>query len=339
MSKNKNFSIAKKTKNDEFYTQKSDIEDELLHSDYAPHFRNKVVYLNCDNPEKSEFWKFFINVFDKWGLKKLIATYYNPNNINFSYKLEIIKTNIKPVITPLHCDGDFRSAACIEILKKADIIVTNPPFSLFREYVAQLIKYEKKFLIIGNQNAITYKEFFPLIKNGKIWPGYTFNKTFEFIMPDDYEIKGKAFIDENNKKHGFVPGICWFTNLDIQKRHQPLDLKGNKYYGNEYKYPEYVNYDAIECGRIKDIPEDFYGHIGVPITFIDKYCPEQFEIIGTSRQLGQPMSKIAKKGTYETGGIRFYLSVDDVIRMTGDINHQYDKQYVRLYDRIIIKRH
>ena len=251
----------------------------------------KVIYLNCDNPNESAFWKFFIRVFNDWGLKKLIATHYKPDAANFSYQLDAIpegnkisQINTKHVITPLPCNGDLRSDACIELLKEADIIVTNPPFSLFREYVTQLMEHGKKFLIIGNQNAITYKEFFPWIKDGKIWQGYAFNKTFDFIMPDSYELKGKAYVDKNGKKHGFVPGICWFTNLDIQKRHQPLNLHGNKYHDNESKYPTYANYDAIECSKVADIPGDYAGHIGVPITFLDKYCPDQFEIIGISIQ-------------------------------------------------------
>lgn len=285
MAKNSNLTAAKKAKNDEFYTQRKDIEAELRH--YAEHFKDKVVYCNCDDPEKSEFWKFFARVFKSWGLKKLIATYYKPNAENFIYKIESmpddngeLTIDMEPAKTPLPCNGDFRSAACIELLKGADIVVTNPPFSLFREYVAQLMKYEKKFLIIGNINAITYKEFFPLLKDNKVWAGFNFNKTMEFIMPDSYALKGKAYVDEYGRKHGFVPGVCWYTNLDIKKRHQPLDLRGNRYYGNEMWYPRYDNYDAIECSRTSDIPGDYNGVIGVPITFLSAHCPEQFEILG-----------------------------------------------------------
>lgn len=288
---NSNLAAAKKAKNDEFYTQRTDIEAELAH--YAEHFRGKTVYCNCDDPAESEFWKFFVRVFSSWGLKKLIATHYEPDEQNFSYKLEAeadadgnFNIHQEPVRTPLPCNGDFRSAACIELLKEADIVVTNPPFSLFREYVAQLMEYGKKFIIIGSVNAITYKEFFPLLMGNQVWGGFQFNKTMEFIMPDSYELKGKAYIDEQGRKHGFVPGVCWFTDLDIPKRHEPLDLRGNYYVGNEGKYPKYDNYDAIECSKVDDIPCDYDGVIGVPITFLNKYCPEQFEILGLSQKVG-----------------------------------------------------
>ena len=292
MSHNAGLRAASKAKNDEFYTQRVDIENELAH--YVDHFRGKTVYCNCDDPVTSEFWRFFVRVFQPWGLKKLIATHYEPDAQNFSYKLELepgadgqVDMLAEPVKTPLPCNGDFRSAACIELLKEADIVVTNPPFSLFREYVAQLMEYGKKFLIIGNMNAITYKEFFPLLKDNLVWPGVTFNKTMEFIMPDGYRLRGKAYIDADGKKHGFVPGVCWFTNLDIQKRHQPLDLRGNYYHGNEAAYPRYDNYDAIEVSKTADIPSDYDGVMGVPISFFDKYCPEQFEILGVTDRNAQ----------------------------------------------------
>ena len=270
MAKNSNLTAAKKAKNDEFYTQRADIEAELQH--YAEHFRGKIVYCNCDDPESSEFWKFFVRVFNEWGLKKLIATHYDPNEENFSYKIEAVpdengevKMDAEPVRTPLPCNGDFRSAACIELLKEADIVVTNPPFSLFREYVAQLMQYEKKFLIIGNKNAITYKEIFPLIRNSLVWLGYEFPK--EFALADGTLTKR-------------VNGLCrWFTNLDHKKRHTALDLRGNYYTGNEDRYPKYDNYAAINVDKVADIPCDYDGVMGVPITFLDKYCPEQFEIL------------------------------------------------------------
>lgn len=290
MAKNSNLSAAKKAKNDEFYTQKADIEAELLHPDYAAHFRGKTVYLNCDDPEESEFWKFFMRVFDAWGLKKLIATHYEPNEENFSYKLEAVPDengefhmDTKPVKIPLPCNGDFRSAACIELLKEADIVVTNPPFSLFREYIAQLMEYGKKFLIIGSMNAITYKEFFPLLKDNQVWIGYEHPKKF---MQRDGTLKAFG-------------NIMWYTNLDIQKRHLPLNLRGNKYHGNEDKYPTYDNYDAIECGKVCDIPEDYFEHIGVPITFMEKYCPEQFEILGLSQKVGFGLESIKFYDSYK----------------------------------------
>ena len=225
----------------------------------------------------------------------MIATHYEPDEKNYAYKLELTEdTNgdgridwlDKPTMTPIQCNGDFRSAICIELLKESDIVVTNPPFSLFREYLAQLMEYDKKFLILGNMNAVSYKEVFPLIKENKMWAGFSFNKTMEFIMPDTYELKGKAYIDENGRKHGFVAGISWFTNLEIEKRNDKLDLRGN-YYDPE-KYPEYDNYDAIDVSKVKDIPCDYAGMMGVPITFLDKYCPEQFEILGITQRNDDP---------------------------------------------------
>lgn len=271
MTGNKNLAAAKKAKNDEFYTLREDIEAELQY--YMKHFKGKVVYCNCDDPDKSEFWKFFIRMFESWGLKKLIATYYETDEHSCSYKLETI-SGTEFTKMPLHCNGDFRSAACIELLKEADIMVTNPPFSLFREYIIQLAKYKKDFLIIGNMNAITYKEFFPLLKEGGAWIGCTHPK--KFLQPDG-----------TIKSFG---NIMWFTNLDIEKRHKPLDLRGGGYYDNESKYPRYDNYDAIECGKVCDIPEDYYEYMDVPITFMDKHCPEQFEIIGATESEGKGFS-------------------------------------------------
>ncbi len=207
-------------------------------------------------------------------------------------------------------DGDFRSPECIELLKEADIIITNPPFSLFREYVDQLIKHNKKFLIIGNKNAITYKETFKLIKSNKLWLGYT--------SPDD-------FIGPDGKPTGNMQGLTrWFTNLDVKKRHEKFILY-KTYKGDEKDYPKYDNYDAIEVSKVKDIPMDYDGVMGVPVTFLDKYNPEQFEIIGSSRELGKPMKEIAKKGTYVQGGPRFYLSNGN-------------RTYRRLYDRLVIRK-
>ena len=264
MAKNSNLAAAKRKKNDEFYTRREDIEAELFH--YKNHFEGKIVYCNCDDPASSEFWKFFQRVFKDWKLKKLIATHYEPDEKNFSYKIEMHEGDawdMDPEKIPLPCNGDFRSAACIDLLKEADIVVTNPPFSLFREYVAQLMEYEKKFLIIGNMNAITYKEIFPLLKENLVWLGYTHPKIF--LQPDGSE---KSF-----------GNIQWYTNLDIKKRHEFLDLRGN-YFDPEVN-PKYDNYDAIEVSKVNDIPCDYDGLMGVPITFLDKYCPEQFEIIGS----------------------------------------------------------
>lgn len=284
MAGNKSLHKAKSIKEDEFYTQRPYIEDELKH--YADHFRDKVVYCNCDDPVTSEFWQFFMRNFRPWGLKKLIATHYEPDEKNFAYMLEVcedtngdgvVDWNDEPTIKQLPCNGDFRSAACIDLLKEADIVVTNPPFSLFREYVQQLLEYNKQFLIIGNQNAITYKEIFPLLKEDKIWLGY-YAGDMKFKVPDYYEPRKTRFwIDETGQKWRSLGNVCWFTNLDIPKRHELLDLRGN--YFDDEKYPKYDNYDAIEVSKVADIPCDYDGVMGVPITFLHKYCPEQFEIV------------------------------------------------------------
>ena len=275
-----NLDLAKKNKKDEFYTQRSDIENELKH--YKEHFKNKVVYCNCDDPEWSNFYFFFQEQFENYQLKKLITTHYEPNGK--SYKLEILsdingkKVKPYPVKTDLKGSGDFRDQECIELLKEADIVVTNPPFSLFREYVSQLIEYNKKFLIIGNVNSITYKEIFKLIKENKIWLGPSISSgDREFAVPDYYEIKSSGFrIDENGKKYIRVKGVRWFTNLNHKKRNEELILY-EKY--DPKKYPKYDNYDAINVNKTNEIPCDYDGEMGVPITFLDKYNPDQFEII------------------------------------------------------------
>lgn len=255
MKKNSNLHKAKKEKNDEFYTQLTDIENELKH--YKSHFKNKIIFCNCDDPEQSNFWKYFYLNFHVLGLKKLISTHFDKEKP--TYKMEYTgKEDI--VISQLEGNGDFRSNECIELLKESDIVVTNPPFSLFREYVAQLMEYKKKFIIIGNKNAITYKEFFPLLKNNEVWIGY-------------YNVKEFKKPDGTFQKFG---NIGWFTNLDHNKRHEELILY--KTY-NEKEYPKYDNYDAINVDKVQDIPIDYDGVMGVPITFLDKYCPEQFEIV------------------------------------------------------------
>lgn len=266
---------AKKEKNDEFYTRFEDIEAEV--SKYKKYFKNKVVYLNCDDKEQSMFWKFFELNFDAFQLKKLIATYYSETEPVYAYKLELSEDLNKDgfidqkdiVKTPLVGNGDFRSQECIDILKESDIVCTNPPFSLFREYVAQLMEYNKQFLIIGNQNAFTYKEIFPLIKDNKIWVGYT--KPKEFFIPAE---NGEGVV--LSKK---VSGIAiWFTNIPNKKRNEPMVLTAT-YADHREDYPKYDNYDAIEVSKCKNIPCDYDGVMGVPITFLVNYCPEQFEII------------------------------------------------------------
>ena len=287
MTKNNNLHTAKATKNDEFYTQLEDIENELKY--YKDYFKGKVVYCNCDgflNEEKSNFFVYFSLNYEFLGLKGLICTKYNPNGKGKKYEYygDLNGNNYpdeEEVFTSeLEGDGDFRSEECIELLKKCDIVCTNPPFSLFRQYVAQLFEYKKDFLIIGNVNAISYKEVFPLIKENKMWLGVSsFNKGMYFGVPDDYTYADTYKFDRerNGKKVMRVSSICWFTNLDHKKRHEELVLY-KKY--NEEEYPKYDNYDAIEVSKVTDIPMDYYGVMGVPITFLDKYCPEQFEIAG-----------------------------------------------------------
>ena len=287
MTKNNNLHTAKATKNDEFYTQLEDIENELKY--YKDYFKGKVVYCNCDgflNKEKSNFFMYFSLNYEFLGLKGLICTKYNPNGEGKKYEYYgDLNGNNYPdeeeiCTSELEGDGDFRSEECIELLKKCDIVCTNPPFSLFRQYIAQLFEYNKDFLIIGNVNAISYKEVFPLIKENKMWLGVSsFNKGMYFGVPDDYTYADTYKFDRerNGKKVMRVSSICWFTNLDHKKRHEELVLY-KKY--NEEEYPKYDNYDAIEVSKVTDIPMDYNGIMGVPITFLDKYCPTQFEIVG-----------------------------------------------------------
>jgi len=284
---NETLKSAKRNKNDEFYTQLSDIENEV--SKYKDFFKNKVVLCNCDDPRVSNFFHYFSYSFEHLGLKKLITTCYKSKNMdlfsqNDSEQAVYIEyygdkngNRIPDVseigVKPLKGDGDFRSDECIELLKQADVIVTNPPFSLFREYVEQLIKYNKKFLIIGNKNAITYKEIFKLIKENKMWLGYrNINKDMWLFLPDDTENYEKI-IDGKKYKHIMA---CWFTNIETTKRYEELDLY-KKY--NPEEYPRYENYEAINIDKVEDIPIDYDDVMGVPITFLDKFNPNQFEIV------------------------------------------------------------
>lgn len=282
---------AKTNKKDEFYTQLIDIESELQH--YEKHFINKVVYCNCDDPRTSNFYKYFSINFEKLGLKKIITACYKNQDISIftvndpesavylecnkgGYDRKMIDGNIKH----FRGDGDFRSAESIKLLMEADIVVTNPPFSLFREYIAQLIKYDKKFLIIGNINAITYKEVFNLIKENKVWLGINLGRGISgFIVPDHYELYGtEAQIDTLGNRIISPNNCLWLTNLDTLKRHEDIVLS-KKYSGNENKYPKYDNFDAINVDKTQDIPMDYCGFMGVPITFLHKFNPEQFEIV------------------------------------------------------------
>ncbi|MDY6023673.1 MAG: adenine-specific methyltransferase EcoRI family protein [Candidatus Borkfalkiaceae bacterium] len=312
MAGNSSLIKANKAKNDEFYTQLTDIENEIRH--YKEQFKDNIILCNCDDPFESNFFKYFAMNFNFLGLKKLIATSYDnspvaytqlsfigndkttPNNNRRAYKIEITEVddyngdgavdlsdveyllkNKENTFSLLKGNGDFRSEECIELLRQADIVVTNPPFSLFREYVSQLIEYDKKFLIIGNQNALTYKEIFPLIKDNRLWLGYK-SGDMAFTVPSYYEPRQTRYwVDERGQKWRSFGNICWFTNLDTTKRHEDITLY-KKYTPEEY--PTYDNVDAIEVSKTAIIPYDYAGVMGVPITFLDKYNPEQFEILG-----------------------------------------------------------
>lgn len=328
---NSQLSAAKKAKNDEFYTQLTDIEKELRH--YRRHFCGATVLCNCDDPFESNFFKYFVLNFNRLGLKKLIATCYSGSPIaGGEYQPSLFDDDVdentgrhrrayKAVVnvfrdttgdggldmddirnlldsgenelTELHGDGiygagDFRSKECLELLDEADIVVTNPPFSLFREYVATLMEHGKKFVIVGNQNAITYKEAFPLLRDDRLWLGY--NKVKEFVVPSaDHPERGNIVTDGKGGLIAKFGNICWYTNLDIKKRHEDL-LLYRRYKEDQSRYPHYDNYDAIEVSKVKDIPEDYWGVMGVPITFMDSYNPEQFEIIGCSESEGRGFS-------------------------------------------------
>ena len=350
---NRGLSAAKKKKKDEFYTQYEDIQREL--NNYEKHFKGKTVLCNCDDPFESNFCKFFLRNFNYLGLKRLICTSYSTSPIIgkqmtiFDYMdepvqrgngyvmdisevpmangrgvsdddIEKLLKSKKRGVKKLLGDGDFRSEECIEYLKQADIVVTNPPFSMFREYMAQLILYKKNFLIIGNQNCITYKEIFPLIKEGKLWLGKGFPGNVGFFG-SPYEDNAKS----SQHKDGLirVSGVMWFTNMDLPKRHEELVLY-RKYTPEEY--PKYDNYDAIEVSKTAEIPCDYDGVMGVPITFLDKFNPEQFEIIGFSLLNCRPIKEcIPKTDTYDKGGLACYLTVNNT-------------HHKRLYGRIFIRR-
>ncbi len=271
MAGNKSLGLAAKAKEDEFYTQLTDIEKELKH--YKEQFKNKIVFCNCDDPEESNFWKYFHLNFKQLQIKKLISTHYDAEKP--TYKLEYDGKTIKK--TDLQQNGDFRSPECIEILQACDIVCTNPPFSLFREYAAILIENKKDYLIIGSQNNITYKEIFPYLMENKMWLGYN-SGDMAFKVPSWYEARNTRYwVDETGQKWRSMGNICWFTNLDTTKRHE--ELISYKHYTKE-EYPSYINYNGIEVNKIADIPLDYNGAMGVPITFMNKYNPEQFEILG-----------------------------------------------------------
>ena len=356
MASNKYLKVANKNRNDEFYTQLADIERELFH--YKDHFRGKIIYCNCDDPRVSNFFKYFYLNFEFFGLKKLITTCYKNQEIdlfsqNNSEKAVWIEyegggnidnfDNIK--VNELKGDGDFRSNECIEILKSADIVITNPPFSLFREYVAQLMEYEKKFVIVGSMNATSYKDIFEFILQNKLWLGYGFQGSNAYFGTPDQ----KEYAMGVRTEKGLVKfrNCHWFTNLDIKKRHEDI-LLWRKYTPEEY--PKYENYDAINVDKTADIPADYYENIGVPITFLDKYNPDQFEIIAlgivgsceftNNRQMeilkdGKPTGKL----TYNAKGTlyRLYNPAKDK-KPPAFKDCETGALYTSIYARIIVRR-
>lgn len=359
MAGNKALSKAQSAKRDEWYTQLIDIEKELRH--YRPQFADQVVLCNCDDPYESNFFKYFAMNFNHLKLKKLIATSFVGSPIAGSQlplfeaagmrdaeptktacKVEITEVvdlnddgaidlldvehllrHDANAVTPLSGNGDFRSKEVEALLDEADIVVTNPPFSLFKEYIHQLIAHGKKFLVLGDQNHAKHSEIFPYVTENKLWFGYDNGGTKWFRVPMDYEIATASrtkIVD--GVKYLSMGRIYWYTNLDTTKRHEPLTLY-KRYKPEEYQ--TYVNYDAIEVPLVAEIPYDYDGKMGVPITFLDKYSPEQFEIVGYNRDLAHPIADYAEKGTYTPGGRCFYTANGD-------------GTFRRLYDRIVIKR-
>lgn len=385
MANNSSLDGAKKAKKDEFYTQLTDIEKEMRY--YRKHFKDKVVFCNCDDPFESNFFKYFVLNFNKLGLKRLVCTCYDGSPVagtemslfdnadksekkirpykavvNMVYDknndgaidLDDIKALFKSKeneLTELKGNGDFRSEECLELLNQADIVTTNPPFSLFREFVDILEKYDKKFIIIGNVNAITYKDFFPFLKNNKIWIGASIHSgDRKFYVPDSYPLNAAGCgIDEDGRRFIRVKGVRWFTNLDIKQRHEELILY--KRYTPE-EYPHYDNYDAIEVSKTVEIPCDYAGVMGVPITFFDKYNPNQFEIVGFAggwngksdlviRKYPQKQLQHDKSGKEHTIGKMndgtAYICITErpnntTYSTTGD-----GKYYLRMYGRILIR--
>lgn len=342
MAGNKTLGKAKKEKQDEFYTQIADIEREMRH--YTEHFRGNTIFLNCDDPEYSNFWLYFQLNFYQLGLKKLISTHYEENKP--SYKMEIVSTNKDDgqagtqigipdyVKTPLKQNGDFRSQECIEILKEADIVITNPPFSLFREYIAQLMEYEKKFIIIGSQNTIHYKEIFPLIRDNKVWLGYGFHHgNAYFAIPEGTEANYANGVYNPDTKLVKFRNCIWMTNLDIAKRHEMVILY--KQYCEE-EYPQYINYDAIEVDSVSKIPCDYMGKMGVPDNFMDIYNPDQFEIIGLAEgELGKQIGFSANLTEEECKALsREYKP----FRKGNPIYRKSDGTLHKPFSRIIIRR-
>ncbi len=318
MGGNNTLAAAKKAKPAEIYTRREDIDNELcgINHGYKEHFEGKTVYCNCDDcnrdtPMKSKFWEFFVDNYEKWKLKKLMSTHFERNAKNYAYMLKLdvdvngdgrIDRNDEPEPIPINSNGNFSDEECVKLLREADIVVTNPPFSQFRKFVGLLMEEKKSFVIVGPRNAVTYPEIFKLLKDGKMWLGYGFNKGDAFFRVPPENAGGYAR-GVYNPETGLVHfrNCTWFTNLDIPKIHKPIDLRGN-YYDPEVN-PTYDNCDAIEVGRVKDIPCDWNGPMGVPITFLDHYCPKQFKILGADFEMAKPV--VLADG--RTGRGRFYI--------------------------------
>ncbi|MGC0273150.1 adenine-specific methyltransferase EcoRI family protein [Pseudactinotalea sp. Z1739] len=359
-AKRQSLGDAKAAKDDEFYTQLSDIEKELRH--YRKHFKGKVVYLNCDDPRESEFFHYFSYNFEKLGLKKLIAACYKSKDMDLfstgdserAIYLEYegdkdgdkIPGRDEIEVQHFDGDGDFRSPESITLLEQADIVVTNPPFSLFREYIAQLIEHNKKFLVIGNMNAVTYKEIWPHIQHDRIWLGVTRAGTGQmwFRIKDDFPVKSGQRTDENGQRYQTIGSSAWFTNLDHSKRHEDLTLF--KAY-NAADYPMYDNYDAIEVSKAVDIPLDWDGVMGVPITFLGKYNPDQFDIVGIAKApLGKPSKVYPQQTQVSAKGVRSKvtkLNDGPALKVeTPPIGKTYYEvdgaTYIQMYARILIRR-
>ena len=343
MANNEKLKNAKEVKFDEFYTEYSTISDELNH--YRKHLKGKVVYLNCDDPSSSNFWRYFHNNFASLGLKKLISTHYVKDS-EPSYKMEYtggddFNMDAGKVCTiygdGIYTAGDFRSKDCIDLLKEADIVCTNPPFSLFREYLEQLVEYKKDFIIIGNMNAAHTKNIFPLFRDNKIWYGASIHSGgVDFRLPEDISFYSENVFEKNGKHYINLAGIRWYTNLDISYRHDGLwhrngvfdKTKAHCYYeGNEEKYPKYVNFDGINVSSANMIPIDYSGYMGVPITILDKFNPDEFNIIGSSgdREFAKRIEECVPEGSeYTKGGPAFYLK-------------ESESKYKRVFPRIIIQ--
>lgn len=342
MSDNSSLHIAKRNQDDEFYTLRETVEDELMH--YHDDLRGKSILCNCDDPITSEFVKYFVRQFDHLGLKKLVATHYDPNEENPSYFITYFNDmNDDGVIDfsdahqqQLRSNGDFRSADCLKLLDDCDVVVTNPPFSLFREYLATLVEHGKQFLIIANDNAITYKEVFPLLKDNKVWLGFhhghtNFGVPDGYVLPKKYEgatrqkLRSNGYILDDDGKliYRNLGNICWFTNLPSARHAGHVDVEGNYY--DEQRFPRYVNCDAIEVSQVNNIPCDYDGVMGVPVSIFHKYDPDQFEVIGFSREIATPIRQVAAEDDeYQQGGNACYLRVGE-------------HKLKRLYGRVLIK--